>query len=536
MPTPDRPVSRTLPIYIHGMCLPRPDPWDHYSNVFGLCKRVLQLPPPANAPPNRRLKRLFRLFVYRWVKKNLQPLPSDSDCSFKSWIESTNYPTSRREELARLDRRYDHVTLGSLTKYEARVESFIKDESYPEYKVPRWINSRSDLFKIRTGPIFKLIEKVVFKSPFFIKYVPVRDRPAYIKKVFEGCAGYFYATDYSSFESLFTPRLMRSCEKILYRHMTENLPDHAEFMEALRFLDQEYYDLRCGPLGAHLRGTRMSGEMCTSLGNGFMNCMVTLFTLWMYNVEDQRAVFEGDDGLFQSPIPINDTVPAALGLRIKIEEYRDLRYASFCGNVFDDADQIVVTDPVESLVDFGWTKKNDVESGDKRLNVLLRSKAYSLAYQYNGCPVLKDFAQYVLRVTRRSEHLIDKYVKVDRTLSEWERTQLLESVENIRSKKFVSLTPGVGTRVLVEEKYGLTVPMQIELERYFQSLNKLQPIDHPVLNRMQVLHSDWKHYFDNYTANRSRPMKNPADAIPLAVGNYGQLQVLAAGGQDLCDP
>jgi len=243
--------------------------------------------------------------------------------------------------------------------------------------------------------------------------------------------------------------------------------------------------------------------------------MITLFALHEAGVPIDHAVFEGDDALFSSPRIITDAIPTALGMRIKMEVRTSLDETSFCGNVFDDTDEIVMTDPKEALVDFGWTKRIDVEASSKRLDVLTRSKAYSLRYQYNGCPILTEFADYVLRVTKRAESGIDKFLDRDRTLSGWERDQIADAVKSVRSGSFKRLKPGFRSRVLCERLYHINTAEQVELEKYFRSLNRLEPVIHPVMSRWEVLHPEWKQYFEEYNSellinNRMRVPLNKA--------------------------
>jgi hypothetical protein len=88
---------------------------------------------------------------------------------------------------------------------------FVKDEGYDSFKHARGINSRTDEFKVRVGPIFKLIEKEVFKLPCFIKKVPLDRRAEYILDMM-GETGPFLVSDYTAFESLFTRDIMSRVE------------------------------------------------------------------------------------------------------------------------------------------------------------------------------------------------------------------------------------------------------------------------------------------------------------------------------------
>lgn len=522
----DKPMSRSLPIYVHGVALPRVDARDTYSSIYGLAKRVVQRPMPTRRQSIRR----FRGFVSQWIRKNLKPLRSDSDVSVASWLDSTSYPKSRKDVLMALAPNANADYLLNHLK-DLDVESHIKDESYIEYKNARWINSRSDTFKVATGPIFKLIEKELFggenTAKYFIKYVPVADRPKWIKEHIYHEGWVYHSTDYTSFESLFTPRLMKACEMQLYEYMTRDLPAGSDWYKLVKFaLCDHAYTLSHGDVSVKLKGTRMSGEMCTSLGNGFMNLMVALYTLRELNLPSDHVVVEGDDGLFAAPVPINADIPAGLGLRIKMETTTELGEASFCGNVFDPNDDIVLVDPLETLVDFGWTKKVDIDAGPRRLDLLLRAKAYSLLYQYRANPVLESFARYVLRVTKRAQSGIEKFVTKGK-MNEYERGQLKEAIEHGVTEAPSKIS--FRSRTLVEKLYNVTVKEQLALESYFDGLTKIQVLDSPELRRIGLVKPIWQEYFESYSVSyMDRVRADPRDAIAGCVGNSMELQNMLA--------
>jgi hypothetical protein len=115
----------------------------------------------------------------------------------------------------------------------------------------------------------------------------------------------------------------------------------------------------------------MSGEMNTSLGNGFFNMMVTLFLASRRQSEGPhpvtmekfidnyfhhvKGVFEGDDGLttFSPDCQLKTEHYTDLGLLIKLEDHKELGTASFCGNLFDEIDLVQITDPLRVVATIG---------------------------------------------------------------------------------------------------------------------------------------------------------------------------------------
>ena len=81
-------------------------------------------------------------------------------------------------------------------------------------------------------------------------------------------------------------------------------------------------------------GTRMSGDICTSLGIGFSNLVMNLFVASKCGATIKGFV-EGDDGIFVCPegwTP-NSFWIERLGFKIKMETHTDWTRASFCGNL-----------------------------------------------------------------------------------------------------------------------------------------------------------------------------------------------------------
>lgn len=245
-------------------------------------------------------------------------------------------------------------------------------------------------------------------------------------------------------------------------------------------------------------GVRMSGEMDTSLANGFHNLMAFLFLAWRNDPESKVVGFvEGDDGLFTvSPDSAKPTAEqfAELGMTIKIGETPHLSEASFCGQVYDVEECIVVTDIVDALARVGWTNKKYVRANDNTLSQLLRARGYSLVYQYNGCPVLSALGYKILDLT--TDIKIED--RIFNSLDQWERAKLRRAVAALPERRI----PGPNTRSLVEKLYGIPTNVQIEWENRIAKLDRLGPVD---LDLANYAPRDWSHYYDHY----SHPIADP---------------------------
>lgn len=463
------PIAVSLGCHVLGFSAPGPDPCDPYTMAAGVCKRVACKPPSANS---QRMFR-FREFVRTFVRKNFTPLAPDSDLSIETWLESTDYPRWRKDELLKA---WSEVTDIWDTKYHT-VKSFMKDETYfPDYKHARGIYARRDETKCFLGPVFKLIEKIVYNHPSFIKHVPVKDRPNYIMSMLHKHGSTYFATDYTAFESLFTRELMECCEFELYDYMTRDLPCHEEFMSFCNFVLAGINHIQFKFFWFSMLASRMSGEMCTSLGNGFTNLMVMLFLCIEVGSIDFVGVVEGDDGLFRisGPAPTKSDFES-LGLTIKLETHVDISTASFCGIIFDTIDRCNIADPRKVLLNFGWgSSKYASVSKNERLLELLKCKSLSLAHQYPGCPIIQSLAMYGLRVTAKVPVLNALRTACAKgVLNSYQRSALLSALRDV----VPYIEVGIGSRLLVEKLYGISVEGQFTYERYLNSLTKLQPLE-----------------------------------------------------------
>jgi len=482
-----RPIEqRALPCYLRVAACPHPDTSHKKSAQDGALARVGSKTPNPDAAALSRL----RAYVCRYISKNLTPLSPDTDVSTMTWLRNSNYPLWRQEQLLEVKDRYVNiyeVVRGRHLLLDCK--SFVKSETYPEWKHPRLINARHDRFKVETGPIFAAIEKQVFKDEWFIKKIPQMERPNYIKEHLAYPGAKLFATDFSQYEASFVAELMECVEFELYSYMVSKLPKGDEFMKLVRkaMLGENRCSFRDWLM--KLKAKRMSGEMCTSLGNGFTNKMVIKFLCHERGAK-VRGVVEGDDGLFAvaGACP-TDADFARLGLTVKLEQHRDFSTASFCGLVFDEDDLVNVTDPRKVLATFGWTSRRYLKARHSTLMSLLKAKAMSVAHQYPGCPILGHMARAMLRLTASYD-----VTKVLRSETWWEKEKRKYFVGEAPFRE-----PPINTRLLVERLYGISVEFQLEIERYFDNLQGVGPIEHEFI--AYIMPEQWKEYVRWYSCS-----------------------------------
>lgn len=478
-----RPVAVSCGPHLRNAALPRVNPDDPSTVKAGIYLRVARKLPPADA----QLLDELGHFVNGYITRHYKPLEPDTDISFKGWLADTKYPGWRKIELQEV---YDTICVQPNMTYKDRiVKSFVKDESYVDYKHARMINSRSDRFKVRTGPIFKRVEQRVFNDPHFIKKVPIADRPRVICERLMQAASKYNASDYTAFEANFTPQLMRAIELQLYDYMTQHLDDHDQFMAEISstFTGINHCKFKNGWF--EILGTRMSGEMCTSLGNGFSNLMIMLFVAHKSGV-DIDCFVEGDDGITVTSGPLDESLFARLGLLVKMETHYSLTTASFCGLVFHPEDLINVTDPREVLAGFAWCSKRYVRSRVPKLRALMRCKALSLAHQYPGCPIIDALAHYAIRVTRRYHTAAVDLTENSRAFCMWEREQMRDA---LACGKLTRKKSPIATRGLVAQVYGITIEQQLRIEALLDEKNDFSPIEVEL-----AMPASWEHYSREY--------------------------------------
>jgi len=395
-----------------------------------------------------------------------------------TWLASSNYPQRRRETLMKEYTKFTESQLSKTDKSISKIKAFIKDESYSTFKHARGIYSRTDVFKTLFGPVCKLIENDLYKSEYFAKHIPVDEKPSVIKERFGGVIGEkgkgikqrIIGTDYTAFESHFTPEVMEHIEFQLYDYMTQHLPEGKDFMRLCRKVIAGRNRIAFRDLKLELLACRMSGEMNTSLGNGFSNLMIFLYLT--QDCIEVDCLIEGDDCLGKyigEELSIEDY--ARLRFTVKIDYYEHANLASFCGQIFDNESSTVITDPTKIMLNCSWGNAKYVGASNKTHLRLLRSKALSMIHQYPGCPIVQEFALYLLRVTHGLKR------KIDNTESFYMQKALeKQSATNLPTRE-VSFS----SRELMEEVFSYSIDEQLCLENYFRNKHSVGSLAHPVI-------------------------------------------------------
>jgi hypothetical protein len=490
---------------------PRVDTQHDRTALAGAKKRIAARPPTTKPEAIEELRR----FVRARLEKFLVPADLLDDVSFERWLSTRNYPEVRKQEL-----RDAYASIRSWQDpLNFKVKCHVKDEAYLDVKHARGIYSRSDLAKVLLGPYAALMEKIVYSEAEFVKHIPVRDRPTYISERL-GKALSYIITDYTAMESCHVQPSTDVLETQLVDYLLEFVYLSDDIRELLAKIINGINNCAFKWFTMKVRGL-MSGEMTTSLFNGFANREMMLFTMARRHfgyvpasaaspgspctastqelvdyASTLKMVVEGDDGL-TSLFHLEDEPSAddfaELGYKIKIIKVDNLTEASFCGIVFDPEECITITDPIYAMAQFGWTNQYYRRSNEKMRKTLLRARSLALLHQYPGCPIIQSMANYGLRVTAGFDVL--HYIKNAADLGVWQRGKYLAAynffnessdgaVPYVDKLKDKTKETGIRTRDLVEKLFGIPIQQQIFIEEYFDAKNDLEMIENPFIDQL----------------------------------------------------
>lgn len=437
------PVFRKLPFGSVGFTGPIcVDPNDKETQYFGIKKRIAAKVGTAKHLSCADFDKIGA-FVDKHVLPKLEPLREIM--TFDEWLEESPYNQSRRLELRSI---HAHKVATGF-KSMGRVKPFVKREAYSEFKYARWIMAANDTFKVFSGPIFKSMEKVIYDAKIFgghtnfIKHVPVKDRPRLITAL-RKIGKLFYGTDYTAFESHMTRDVMIAIEARVYKHMLKHFPALAKKLNNV-LLGKRGGTTRDGASFKCI-SRRMSGDACTSLGNGLTNLIV-----WAYLCHERGIKWdgyvEGDDGIFTTVG--GEIMPSdfeRLGFNIKVTKSDNPNDLSFCGLV--SIGDSVIRDPLPFLQKFGWTHSK-IWGGVRVMQELLRAKALSAAYETPNCPIVRAVADRAIELTNGYDACFDVDGYHNRVVKETS-IEVPVITENIRLE--------------FQRLYNISISKQLELE------------------------------------------------------------------------
>jgi hypothetical protein len=244
---------------------------------------------------------------------------------------------------------------------------------------------------------------------------------------------------------------------------------------------------------ALLQARRMSGEMDTSLCNGFTNLMMIYFMANELAIDWRTVscIVEGDDALIQHPtLKPKERYYSQLGFSIKLEKHAHFSHASFCGLIFDPRERINITEPIKVIANFGWVDAKYCGIKPNARLSLIRAKALSIASQYPGCPIIYPLAKKFINLTRHI-NVKQKHFCEDK----WKANEISRAI-NLKIWE-IEVPIGPFSRLLMSEKFNIPVPMQFILEEKIKLItDPFAPIDLPLL--LDICPNSWCEYDQEY--------------------------------------
>lgn len=431
---------------------------DPLGHMVGTIKRVAHQPVVKLTRDHPLLKE-FGKFVWTWIKSHYVPLDyieinhSNLD---ELWLDGSKYNLNEKRRFH--DQLQAFIDDGPGKGFYT-CNSFIKKELMSELKTPRIINSRSDQFKAVFAPATKLIELQVCHNSHFIKG---QNKHEFIHRLLEVqslCSEpHIYETDYSSFEGSFDHLLMLECEYKLLTYMLRNNPQLHNIIKRLyKQNNLLIYQDRSGVTAkSTVKGSRMSGEMWTSMCNGFTNQMLFEFCVSKSSAlnKEYDYVVEGDDGFLCTSFNLDTSPISNLGFQLKCEAVSDINEMSFCGICMHD--NHFVPDVATTLMKLPYTFDVSAKHSKRRRLELARAKAVSLLYESQGVPILQPLAFRILKLTEGAQINMKDF--------DWWYANYMLPTE--LPTKFDHLEECItqSMRQFIEDKFSISVADQLSIE------------------------------------------------------------------------
>jgi len=324
------------------------------------------------------------------------------------------------------------------------------------------------------------VEDAVYAQlPYFVKYASARERRDLITARLLR-AGRILENDYETFEASFDPELIEMCEVELVRYMLREAANPLLLEEMVcdmkgegAYMTTMVYKL----FRMRVVGRRKSGDAHTSLGNGFTNLMVFLFVCWRAGLDETQydILVEGDDSIAWLARGVHirfDVVAAELGFTVKMVWARVANEGVFCQLCYEPKTGAIVRDALKVLVRLSWSRSHHVGFGRRKLMVLFKAKALSLAYESGACPILWALAVRAYRHT--AGVVLDRKV-LDLHLSYWEKMEFEHAQAWAHDSPYEKGPYHVGAKALgppplevrafYEMKYKVPISMQLLVER-----------------------------------------------------------------------
>lgn len=425
--------------------------------------------------PNFDESQIDMIFKDLLHKNSVELLP------WKRHAVVNSYAGSYKRKYMEAHKTYHRV---GLQNYMARVNMFCKDDSYtdPPEKAPRAIQYRHPTFMLEMGRFTKAVEvwfyhlrdeydtlivgktdpytigsELVKKSKFF-------DNPVYLM------------LDASKFDTCVDVKWLKlvvRCYKLLFP---------TRFHRTIDWLWKQTY-INKGRTKAGLRyktrGTRMSGDMDTGLGNSMI--MYLMLTQYLKTAGVKGSIMvNGDDSLVVvSRVNLSKLMDIKIfktfGFSMKFDVAYDIQEAEFCQSrlVWTDYGPAMSLNPLRAINRLAWTtEKYSARHARQYVNtVALCNRA-----AHWGMPILYPLAEALKRLVKSEKEILMRTYD-----HEWR--QMLQRWWRLKDLATISLD----TRLSFERAWGISVYHQEQMECNLRTKVIYAPTQEQLMNYHYML-------------------------------------------------
>lgn len=333
-----------------------------------------------NGVRGRKRPRRMRSFIrasQRFIRKHITRGCCSSPLSYEEWIETCkSYSRARKNQLAKVKESCEVLDLYTVGVELSEVKGFIKVEFYNGYKPPRGIYSRLDMAKVLFGPWVRVLEDVLYAFPEYVKNVAAKDLAQHVEDHL-GVRDRYYVVDATSWESSMTNDILVGIWGYLLSWV--GMPE--EIIAAIAGVNR----IKWKSGSSEIRGRTMSGEMDTSVRNGFINWMLCRFACMYAGDHKARVIVEGDDCLIGTSAILTEDIFRDLGFDVEIKSAGSPGELGFCQYYWDE-DRTQLLSPFYMLK-VGWSDKYRLGMPDRIATSLYLAKLMSMSYYAPKCPI-----------------------------------------------------------------------------------------------------------------------------------------------------
>lgn len=387
-----------------------------------------------------------------------------------------SYAGSYKRKYLEAHKTYHRI---GLQKFMSRVNLFCKDDSYtdaPE-KAPRAIQYRHPTFMLEMGRFTKAVEEWFYHTRDSYGTLIVGKTDPYtigtelVKKSAFFNDPVYLMLDASKFDTCVDVKWLKlvvRCYKTLFPR---------RFHRTIDWLwGQTYINrgrTRTG-LRFKTRGTRMSGDMDTGLGNSII--MYLMLSRFLDNAGVKGSIMvNGDDSLVvvaRSNLHklMDIGIFKTFGFSMKFDVAYEIQKAEFCQSrlVYTDYGPAMSLNPLRAVNKMAWTT---TKYGKRHARQYVKTLALCGRAANWGMPILYPLAEYMARLTRT-----EKEIGLRPYDLEWK--ELVMKWWRMKGEATISME----TRVSFEYAWGIPVSEQLEMERRLKASVIYEPTQAHLMN------------------------------------------------------